>query len=170
MLKPICLACGFENEEDDIFCGGCGRDLRKNFKTPVHMQEVKAPITPGIPESRTLNIDISKVLYTEVETEAKQAKEDKEIDQPEEESKEEQKQEDSGQLKMSQQAIERLFKEKAKDEERQDQRETDVEDKSEKKEPVGRYVDKNSPSVLDAPISQDELDRLLEDYKKKHGC
>ena len=167
LVKPVCPDCGFDNEEDAIFCGGCGRDLRQKTKPPVHTEKEISSVSE-IQETGKPKLDMSRLLQIDEEKKTEKLNKDKKNDKLAEKPKEKQKEEKSDKMKMTQDSIEQLFEEKEKQEGELIQKETKVEAKPEE-EQASRFVDKNSPSAFDSPITQSELDRLVEEYEKKHS-
>ncbi|MBI3597675.1 MAG: zinc ribbon domain-containing protein [Nitrospirae bacterium] len=51
LLDP-CLQCGFANEAEDIYCGGCGRGLRETASATSIQSDTApshSPSSPGLP-------------------------------------------------------------------------------------------------------------------------
>lgn len=167
--KPLgnaCEICKYENEEGDTFCGGCGRDLRKEADAPPKAAGADSHISDS-PRKGGLKIDPSKVLYVAEEIRQQQPVDGKGKDT--QSSEKPQEKESAEGAKLSQESIERLFEDKSKNEDEQGQKEPKVEAETEKKDKAARYVDKKSSFAYDMPISQDEVDKLFADYKRKHN-
>lgn len=75
-----CEYCGFENEDDAMFCGGCGHKLKENF------EESKEEFTPLIP----VEVDEKDVLNEKlVEENSNSNEEETDSDTPVTDSEEE---------------------------------------------------------------------------------
>ncbi len=167
MLRIICTVCGFENETDALFCGGCGKKLGEEDRIPFDVKTQDSP-SDDIKEEGITNIDTGKIFSADGEEKSGILK-DEGKKMPVEESEENREKEDVSSLQMSQEEIEKLFKENEKEDNKkevtQEKKDIDIESN----ECGSRHVGKHSSSRLDAPITQDELDKMLEGYKKKHG-
>ena len=168
LLAIICAVCGFENETNDLFCGGCGKKLGEEDKMPLDIK-TQDSFSTGVKDSQMAQIDSGRIFSTDEKGSESDILKDKGSKIPVEGEEEDGEEEGGYPIQMSQDEIEKLFKENEEKDGKEEEVQEDKNIEIEIDESGSRYVDKNSSSRLDFPITQDELDELLREYKKKYG-
>lgn len=61
-MSKACPACGFQNMDDDLFCGSCGAKM-SGAATPVRRRASSAPQNPAVMVARTIMKFIPFILF-----------------------------------------------------------------------------------------------------------